>query len=96
MGVAFISAMVKGFLNGKVSVMKSDVFANEGDFDGFASVVDAVEKVMPMIEVDWLCLKIKLTADDIGETLVLKHDWGFVKGLDGRAFEDAVWFEVAE
>ena len=28
--------------------------------------------------------------------MLLKHDWGFVKGFDGRAFEDAVWFEVAE
>ena len=76
--------------------MKSDVFANEGDSDGLASVVDAAQEVMPMAEVDWLGLEVKLTADDIGEALILKHDWSLVEGFDGRALEDAVWFEVAE
>jgi hypothetical protein len=88
--------MVKGLFDGKIGVMESDVFANKGDFDGLASVVDAVEEVMPMIEVDWLGLKVKLTANDLRESLILKHDWSFVEGFDGRALEDAVWFEVAE
>ena len=96
MGVAFISAMVKGLFDGKISVMESDVFANKGDFDGLASVVDAVEEVVPMIEVDWLGLEVKLTANDLRESLILKHDWSFVEGFDGCALEDAVWFEVAE
>ena len=95
-GVESVARVAKRLGNGQIRVMELDIFADKSDFDFLFAVLDAVDKLRPLVEIRLGSVYIQLAADDGREVRLLEHQRSFVEIRQGDVLDNAVGLDVAE
>ena len=91
-----IARMAKRFRNGKVRVVKLNIFAHKTDIYGFVAVNYAVNHLFPFRKIKIRRVDIKLAAYDFRKTVFFKHKRSFIKHRHGDIFNYTFRLYVAE
>ena len=96
-GIIGDAAMNDGFVNGFVSVLKFDVFADDGNADAMLRGDEFADDFLPMGHVRGRVVQAQETANEVIDAFALKHERDFVDGVvDVFFFDDGLERDVAK
>ena len=76
--------------------MKVDILAYQADLNGLLDIVDLVDHLFPVCQVRFAGINAELSADDLGEVRLLKHQRCLIKDRQRDVLDNAVFLNVAE
>ena len=96
LGLIGDAGMVQGFGYAEVSIVKGDILADQGDFQGLFRIVNGVDHLLPVFHIARAVGQVEFVQDDAVHAFFRQEERHFIDAVQGLVFDDGIFIDVAE
>ena len=90
------ASMVQSFSDAEVGVVESDVFTDQGDFQGLFRIVNGMDHFLPVFHIAGTIGQVEFFQDDAVHPFFRQEEGYFIDAVQGLVFDDGIFVDVAE